>query len=153
MENKRYLHRKKTTVITAVILLLLSMSFKNKEIKVRTVSTNRVYVTDTIPFAPNISNGWGAYVSYLYTDGDSVDMELILNRQVPEGNKWDDFNEFGTVDSAYFPVSYKLAGANEPNREWIISIQTDGKCLIKLVNGPDPEGSFIVLPFKTKYKK
>lgn len=152
MKYKENDWHKKVPLLVMMLAVLSSFSFRNHA-NAGNCLKNNIRLNDTLPFTPNGSEGWDMYSSYLKLQGDSVVFEVILKRQVSAGNIWAAYSDFGTIDTAYFPHNSQMVTAREPNRLWSIIVQADGKCLIKLIEGPQPEGSLIVLPFQTKYKK
>lgn len=111
------------------------------------------YRNDTIPFVPDTSGGWGLYASYLKNEGDSVVFELILSHTTLDIIDWSQSIPFGVISSAYTPLLETSIEYKEPNRTWFISVRPNGKCYLKLLAGPIPDGNPCIIPFQTKYKK
>lgn len=118
----------------------------------RQVDRNSIY-NDTSYFLPNSSIGWGMLSSYLSTAEDSISIEIVLSRQVPTGYDWNLPSEIGTITGVYIPEEQRAIDFNEPNRNWRLAILPDGRCVIKLVNGPAPGGDMVIIPIKAKYRK
>ncbi len=111
------------------------------------------YLNDTTAFSANGEAGWTTHTCYLKNLEDSVEFELILFRDVPTGNNWSDPSEAGTVKVEFAPAAERVFEYSEHPRKWKIIIQTNGKCFFQLLSGPNPQGTSIVFPMITKYKK
>jgi hypothetical protein len=108
--------------------------------------------TDTL-FVPNDSEGWGNYFSYFEVSGDSVRMELILSRSVPENTNWQQPSLTGTITSAFRPGSEQTITYSAPERVWELQVLTNGNCYVKYVSGKLPAGDPVIIPIQTTYKK
>lgn len=108
--------------------------------------------TDTL-FVPNDSGGWGNYASYFEVSGDSVRMELILSRSVPENTNWQQPSLTGTIASAFRPGSEQTIIYSAPERVWELQVLTNGSCYLKYVSGKLPTGDPVIIPIQTIYKK
>ena len=144
-KNKRIL-----SFILVMLSLILLFSFRGINGQSVSVQCNS---GDTTAFTINSSNGWGLYSSYLENINDSVEFELILFRNTPDNNNWNNDSEAGTIVSGYAPSTKRIINYQQLPRSWQITIKTNGKCLFRLLAGPEPEKSFFVLPVQAKYKK
>lgn len=104
-------------------------------------------------FHVNDSAGWGSYSSFLAKVGDSVQLELILFRNVADSAIWFQDSYAGSIDAQFIPATDQFLEHNEQDRRWFIRIGIDGKFLIRLINGPAPGGAFSILPLQLRYKK
>jgi hypothetical protein len=134
----------------SIVCLLLFLSFRNPDKRANNIKSG---VGDTTAFTVNTSQGWGLYNSYLEKIGDSVEFELILFRNTPGNNNWSNDSEVGTIKNEYAPSGERTINYQQLPRRWLITIKPDGKCLFRLLSGPEPESSAFVLPVQTKYQK
>lgn len=133
-----------------IVLCIVICSFRNHDNKDSFSSKGFI---DTTFFSANTTGGWNTHTSYLATQNDSVQFELILFRNVPENNNWNNDSEAGTIRSDFAPSDTRILYYEELPRNWKITIHPDGKCFFKLLSGPAPSGENIVLPIITKYMK
>jgi hypothetical protein len=144
-KNKQILYF--STALLSLILLFSFRDINNQSVSVQCDSG------DTTAFTVNSSNGWGLYSSYLENINDSVEFELILFRNTPDNNNWNNDSEVGTIVSGYAPSIERIINYQQLPRNWQITIKPNGKCFFRLLGGPEPENSSFVLPVQTKYKK
>jgi hypothetical protein len=144
LQNRFYL-----LLLILPVTTLFSFSNSNK-----TNIQPRQFTADTSAFSPNTAQGWQIHTSYLENLGDSVEFELILFRIVPPGTNWNDTSEVGAIIKAdYVPAVEKVIEYSQWPRLWKIIFKPNGKCLIQLLSGPVPEGTPVMFPVITKYKK
>jgi hypothetical protein len=120
---------------------------------VKPVSTHQVKSLTDTSFKANTMLGWNMLSTYLATKGDTVLFELILSRNVPPRANWNDASLVGKVDSIFCPLKEIVIQYLELPRVWQINISPSGDCYFKLLTGPPPQGSTIVLPVQTRYLK
>lgn len=104
-------------------------------------------------FRPDTLGGWGAYSSFLANVRDSVQMEIILFRNVSDSSRWFEDSCAGTIDSLFIPSADQFVTYEQLGMSWFIRIGIDGKCLFRLISGPSPGDSFGILPIQLRYKK
>jgi hypothetical protein len=108
---------------------------------------------DTSNFRINKKGNWVLYNSYVKQEPvDSVSLLLIVKQfRNIEWNKFQfvgTIKERSTIPSKKQDVLYYLL-----NDSWLVRIDTDGKCYIKLNSGSLPQGDPVILPIQIKYKK
>jgi hypothetical protein len=148
--KKYFLDKRYHLFLALIFSIILLLSFRTNNIY-----SERQYkdIGDTTGFSPNATQGWGIYTSFIENLGDSIEFELILFRNVPAGNNWNDTLEVGTIKTSYTPIADRIIEYLEQPRTWRIIFLTNGKCFFQLLSGPVPEGSQIIIPVITKYKK
>lgn len=137
-----------------VFLMFISFAVMGKTSANRiSLSSTQLDIIDSVPFAPNVSEGWTALQSYLHQSGDIVIFEVLFSRTVPEGNDWTRACVAGIIDSAYAPPVRIDFEYQEPHRKWAVIITPDGKCYLRWIGGMEPDRNSLILPFFSKYKK
>ena len=143
-------------IALSLIILVFTLSgfvSQRQIIKQDNVKAIATGLSDTIPFRPNMAEGWDTYSSYINIEEDSVEFEVILKRNIPGNNDWSIPSLIGTIQTIYAPHSARVLAYTEPNRKWEITIQPDAGCFLRLLNSTEPLNSIVVIPIKTKYKQ
>lgn len=133
------------------ILFVLLTSFTPNNNPV--IHSKNLNLTDSVMFIPNSSEGWIMLSTYLDQREDSIVLDIILERTVPANSNWNNTLTIGQVGYSFKPDTKRIINFIEQPRVWEISILPSGICLMKLLSGESPQGSVIVLPVQTRYKK
>lgn len=107
---------------------------------------------DTSKFSPNKAKGWQLFNSYVSTyKSDSATLELII--QHANNINWISEQLVGSISySVLIPreeqnIPFKLLTNN-----YMLRIDTKGRCFIRLVSGDYPTDNPLVIPLKIFYK-
>lgn len=107
---------------------------------------------DTSRFSPNYGGGWQLFNSYVHSyQTDSARFELII--QHANNIKWNNEQYIGTIsDSSLIPSQKQSISFNLLTNNYMLRIDTRGRCYIRFVNGDLPTDDPFVIPFKISYK-
>ncbi len=107
---------------------------------------------DTSRFSPNGTEGWQLFNSYVApTSHDSATLELIIRH----ANNIDTAKEqlVGAIkDLSLIPSQEQSISFNLLTDNYILRINTDGRCYLRFVNGDVPPNDPFVIPLKIFYK-
>jgi hypothetical protein len=145
--------------ILIAIPLILCLSIAQAEMGRDTIpSTDSVMLPDSLisvdtTFTPDTTGGWNFQFSFLKAQGDSVLFEPVFSRIVPAINDWSQYSLVGRIPATFAPAVRQNIEYKEPTRTWSIILVPDGRCLLKLDEGPFPSGNPCVVQFQIRYKK
>ena len=150
MKNKYKIAGFLWLLLTVIVSVTLLSSFNSRK---KIPASLKLLTVDSNAFIPNTAGGWSILSSYLLNRGDSVDFELILSRTVPAGNNWSDSTLVGQIDQKFCPSIETVIQYVELPRTWSITIRSSGSCYFKLLSGAAPQGTTVILPVQTRYRK
>ncbi len=133
-----------------IFYVLLSSSIPKNNFR---LIENVLNINDTVLFIPNVNEGWNTLSKYLTIRTDSVVFDIILERNVAENHNWNNALLIGDVGEDFKPDRERVISYIESPRVWQINFLPSGKCILKLLSGEPPQGSYIVLPIQTRYKQ
>jgi hypothetical protein len=142
----------RTLAVKSMILLYMVLCGKNSFGATIYADISQT-VIDSNAFVPMQSDGWSVLQTYLHQESDSVVFEVILSYNTTTAINWHSQILIGTVDTSFRPVAPQVVQYHEPSRRWIITFQTDGKCYLELQDGSMAEGSPVIIPIQTKFRK
>ncbi len=142
--------QKRIFKLLSILLFLLSIAIDKSFAQSESAA---LAVADTSGFSVNQKDGWSLFNSYvnLY-NADSVQMELI----VQHGNniEWREEHFLGTIkDAAFLPKTNQNILYHLLSDEFMLRIDTEGKCYLRLSSSSLPTKNPVVIPIKVYYKK
>jgi len=107
---------------------------------------------DTSRFSPNGDEGWQLYNSYVApVSGDSATLELILQHANNIDTTMEQF--VGVIkDVLLIPSQEQVISFNLLINNYLLRIDTVGRCYIRFLNGDVPPDDPFVIPLKIFYK-
>lgn len=108
---------------------------------------------DTSEFSVNNIGGWQLFNSYVeLQNGDSVQLELIIQHN--NGINWSQEQYIGKIKPiSLLPSQERTASFSLITDQYLIRIDNEGKCFLKLFSGSAPSDNPAVIPLKVIYKK
>lgn len=112
-----------------------------------------IAAADTTGFSVNNKDGWQLFNSYVaeYT-ADSVDLEIIL--QHANNFDWSLEHCVGRIKlQRFIPQNEQSSVCNLVVSSYVLRIDKEGNCYLKLVSGIPPDQDPAVVPLKVAYRK
>lgn len=143
---------KNFTVFCGLLVFVVNACAQDSLLKNRMMRMQISLNADSAQFAPASAKGWRIYQSYVKAiKRDSVGVQVVISRS--RKADWGEFQTFGKiVDKKLWPsttqeIKYKLLRDN-----YLVKVDVDGSCSLKLVDGAVPSRDPVVLPIKFTFK-
>ena len=115
-------------------------------------NTVALKAADTSAFSVNKKGGWQLFNSYAATNKDSVQLEIILQHQ--NNINWAEEQYVGLIKIAKaIPQATQVAAFNLLSTFYLVRIDKEGKCYLRLLSGTKPENDPAVIPARIVFKK
>ncbi len=108
---------------------------------------------DTSYFSVNHSGGWLLYNSRAHVNesSDSAELEIIIQHDITINLQ--EYQFVGTIKGGAFrPVSSQLVTLDLITHSYVVRIDSDGRCYVKLQSGILPPGNAVVIPVQVTYR-
>lgn len=108
---------------------------------------------DSSFFSVNVPGGWKLFNSHMSLWGtDSVQLELTVQHE--NTINWREEQFAGKIKTAAFiPRQVQTVLFNLMTDIYALRIDQQGKCFLRMIQGPDPDKQVVVIPVKLSYKK
>jgi hypothetical protein len=115
--------------------------------------TAAIAAADTTNFSVNKTGGWQLYNTFLTPfSTDSVQLEIIVSHD--SSLPWQQDQYIGKIKSNVFiPSTTQTIAFNLLESNYVLTIDKEGRCYLRLVSGPAPYSTVAVIPVKGIYKK
>jgi len=112
-----------------------------------------IAAADTSEFSVNSAGGWQLFNSYVeMQNADSVQLEIII--QHSNNINWSLEQYVGKIKPAsLLPIQERTVSFNLITNQYLLRIDNEGKCFLKLFSGAAPGDDPAVIPVKIIYKK
>lgn len=112
-----------------------------------------IAAADTTNFSVNSAGGWQLFNSYVAAyNTDSVQLELII--QHANNIDWNQEQYAGKVKTtALIPAQEQTISFSLITNQYLLRIDVQGKCYLRLFSGSAPADDPAVIPVKVIYKK
>lgn len=112
-----------------------------------------ISISDTTGVKFNVQSNWQLISEYVNKSADSTDFEILISKDISAGTDgWIAYREIGQLADLFHPELDQEIYFSEPNRKWQILFKKEGNVLLKLLDGPLPSGTSMVLPIKVRFK-
>jgi hypothetical protein len=140
-------------IVFAFLVAIFFQSFIGNSTLQAQSNAAALAAADTVHFSRNAKDGWELYNSYMAPQGnDSIRLELIL--QHANNINWSDEQYIGKIKTGnYFPLSTRTVSFSLMQTNFLVRIDENGKCYLKVLSGPLPAESTAVVPFIIAYRK
>ncbi len=131
------------------ILVTCNMTFAQKQSKALALA---LATADTTNFSVNNRAGWQLYNSYVAPiNTDSITVEMIV--QHDRAIDWKQEQLVGRIKQAsMFPKTSQAISVMLMFDEYLLRVETNGRCYLRLAKGSIPDDDPVVLPIRAKYK-
>jgi len=111
-----------------------------------------IETADTTNFKVNYQSGWLIYNSYVAPiNADTIALEMIVQQKRAIDWKQDQLIGRIKLDSM-FPKTSQVISFMLMFDEYLLRVESNGRCYLRLTKGTIPDGDPVILPIRVKYK-